>query len=233
MVHAFNHPPKMGRLVMKKKNDGFLLLSVIVLGGIALVFERIGLIPLAGVAVVIVGFSIFIHMTRRRKQQDACDQLALLVFRNQVPWEEEKKLNTKLAKKNFRVAALIRDLQILRDSIEIALTSKKRETAEGRFKDARLVFARIRKEHTRLIKSETFTEISSAVARLDEEFPTKLYLNLAQGHLDRAEKVKTEKSKGKYIKLARETLTEGINSGKCRVSELKAALKKVDPRSSS
>ncbi len=218
---------------MKRKNDGLLLFALLILGVIALGFKRIGLVPIAGLAVAVVGFSLFLRMTKRRKQQEACGQLALFVLRNQLPWQEEKKLCAKLAKKNFQVAALLRNLQILRESIEIALTSKNRETAESRLNVARQAFERVRKEQARLVKPEVFSEILSAITRLEKEFPTKLCLNLAQGHLDRAEKVKTEKSRGKYIKLAREALTEGINSGKCQLPELKAALKKLNSRSSS
>ncbi len=57
-------------------------------------------------------------------------------------------MNLKLAKSNFPGSALIRNLQIIRDSIEIALTSKKRDTAESRMNTLILIEPSPSKQHT-------------------------------------------------------------------------------------
>ncbi len=214
-------------ILMKAKKDSTLLFLVLILGGIAFLCEQTGQIPLAAAAVVIICLVLFSRMLQRKKQREARDQLARMIFRNQIPLEEEKKLNTKLAQKNPRFAALIRDLQILRDSLNIGITGKNQEKAEGRLNDVLSFFKRIQKQQSGLIGKEVLGEISSAVNKLEEEFPTKLCLNSAQNHLNKAGKVKTEEGKAKYVKLARKTLIDGINSGKCRKPELETALKKL------
>ena len=77
-------------LVMKKQ-DGYLLFLVIIFGGIALMFERSGQIPFAAAAVVIIGlFFVFSRLLQRKKQREARDQLARMVFRNQIAREGGK-----------------------------------------------------------------------------------------------------------------------------------------------
>ncbi len=102
-----------------------------------------------------------------------------------------------------------RALQIFDDSIHIALSSKKRDTAESRMNLAREQYARI-KELESLIPPEIMAKVEKAYTESEQNFIPSLHINIASGLMEKAEKLKTDKSKVKYGKQALETLDEGI-----------------------
>jgi len=60
--------------------------------------------------------------------------LALQTIRQATPFEAARAINARLAEEDPPKAILIRDLEIIRESIDIALASKKRDIAESRMR---------------------------------------------------------------------------------------------------
>jgi len=137
-------------------------------------------------------------------------------------------MNLKLARSNFPRSALIRNLQIIRDSIEIALTSKKKDTAQSRMDTLLERYEEIRAEQSGLVSMEVMNEISSVIQDTKYQFHTMLYLNTATGYMDKIEKLKTNKSKEKYLDQAIEALQEGLQIGLGNEADLGDYLKHVE-----
>jgi len=177
-----------------------------------------------------IGWSGIVYWNVRttRKDNEEFNKLVLYVLHNRLHPDEAKKLNYSLAKTNFPRSALIRRLQILRDSIEIALASKKRDTAESRMTEVRSSYEEIRQEHPHLVAPETLAEIDRVVGECEKEFSTVLYANIANAHIEKAEKLKTDKSKAKYAALAMEAIVEGLENPNCEKLRLEEMKKKIE-----
>lgn len=169
-------------------------------GGVIL----IGVISLVG----IIAWSVL----SGQQEEDGFNELVLYVLHNKLPPDEARKLNRDADKISFSHSALIRRLQILRDSIEISLTSKKRDTAESRMALVKSSHEEIKRDYSRLVTEETMAKIDNVVSECVQKFNTNFYTNSAQSHMEKAEKLKTEKSKIKYASLAMETILEGLDN---------------------
>jgi len=220
-----------------KKSEAEGIGILIVLGIIVYPFiwlhEKIGWIGIGAVAVLIISGGIYWHMLSAKKEKEEFNELVLYVLHNRIPPNEARKMNIQLAKSNFPRSALIRNLQILRDSIEIALSSKKRDTAISRMATVLERYDEITQEQAALVKPETMHEITKVVKETEKEFYTKLYQNVATAHLEKAEKLKTKKSKFKYLQMAKEALLEGLEDDRSRKDVLEQMLARVDKKAAS
>ncbi len=212
---------------MKKSNlVGFYYL--LVLAAIVYLFmffyKTIGIFGIVGICgLVIAGF---IYLSYRKVQEQAnFDKLALYVLQNRLVPEEAVRINKQLMKKNFPRATFIRNLQIIRDSIEIALSSKIRDTAESRMTLLNKCYQEILVKQTHLVSAPIFEEIQRTVQQAERDFHTRLYINVAYGYIEKVQKLKTAKSKLKNITQAIVTLNEGIATGLGDSHELKSVLK--------
>lgn len=213
----------------KKEAEGIgtLIVVAIVVYPFIWLYEQIGGIGLGVCAAALVGAWIWWHIHQSRADQQAFDELALYAVNSRMHPDEAKAINQRLQKSNFRRAALIRNLQIVRDSIEISLSSKKRDTAESR---AELVVERyqeIKREQASLVSEKVMAEIDRVVSGAQKDFHTKLYLNVANGYVEKARSLKTDKSKIKYLGLAEESLDEGIHVARGDIDRLRQALSDV------
>lgn len=163
-----------------------------------------------------------------RQEEDEFNELVLYVLHNKLPPNEARKLNRDAEKISFSHFALIRRLQILRDSIEISLTSKKRKTAESRMALVKSSYEEIKCDYSRLVTHETMAEIDDAVSECFQKFNTNFYTNGAKAHLEKAEKLKTKKSKIKYASLAMETILEGFDNPDSEKGVLEKMRKEVE-----
>ena len=141
--------------------------------------------------------------------------------------EEAKNVYSTLIKSDMRKADLIRKLQIIKDSIDISLSSKKRDVAESRYEKMRELSVEIEQNYKSLMDDNVFEEVSAIIKNADNEFHTVLYKNIATGHLEKAEKLKTDKGKQKYWNLARDVLNEGMGSPKSDKSVLADLLNQI------
>ena len=220
-----------------KKSEAEGIGILIVLGIIVYPFiwlhEKIGWIGIGALALLIVGGWIYWHMLSAKKEEEEFNELVLYVLHNRIPLNEARKMNIQLAKSNFPRSALIRNLQILRDSVEIALSSKKRDTAESRMATVLERYDEIAQEQAGLVKPETMSEITRVIKETEKEFYTRLYQNVATAHLEKVEELKTQKSKSKYLQLAKEVLLEGLEDNRSRKDVLEQILARVDKAAAS
>lgn len=209
-------------------NLGPLILIAIVVYPFVWLYEKIGWggsIALGGL--VLSGIAYWSVRTSR-KDKEEFNKLVLYVLHNRLHPDKARKLNYSLAKTNFPRSALIRRLQILRDSIEIALTSKKRDTAELRMAEVRSSYEEIKSKYANLVTPETLAEINRVVSECEKEFSTILYINIADAHIEKAAKLKTAKSKAKYAALAMEAIVEGLMNPNSENRRLEEMRKKIE-----
>lgn len=220
---------------MKKSNAGFVTLGITALiAGIIVypfiwIYKQVGWFGLIA-SVVILAIIVFrlLAASKARAQQEAEDEfndIVLYVFSNNIPTKEARTLNHKYA--GTEQSFLLQRLHILRDSIRISLTSKKRATAEDRYSLVLSTYAEIEHDYAHLVSAEAMAEITSQVESTTNRFYTKLCVNEAKAHLDKVEKLKTDKSKQKYLLLAQDTLQQGLSDSRCDQGELYQHMAKV------
>lgn len=210
----------------KKEAEGIGTLVVIgvIVYPFVWLYEQIGATGIVVCGIGILAAFICRHIYNGKQDQKAFEALVLYTLHNRMPPDEARRINRKLAKENFPRSALIRKLQIIRDSIEISLSSKKRATAESRAQSVAELHQEILHEYSSLISKGVLTEINDVCTQALLEFNTKLFLNIANGHVEKASSLKTDKSKIKYLGLAVEALEEGISLGRGDSATLKSAL---------
>jgi len=103
----------------------------------------------------------------------------------------------------------LRKQQILRESLQIALNSKKRDTADSRMDTARDIFEKLQEEHS--IPKAEWEPIRERFLRDQREFFTVKYINQAKGLLEHSSKLKTEKNRKKYVDMAKAIIDEGLS----------------------
>lgn len=213
----------------KKEAEG--IGALVVIGAIVYPFvwlyEQVGAVGLVVCAVGIVAIFVYWHIHNEKQDQKAFEELVLYTLHNRIPPDEARRINRKLAKENFPRSALIRNLQIIRDSIEISLSSKKRETAESRAQSVAELHQEILHEHASLVSEDVLADITAVCTEALSDFNTKLFLNIANGHIEKAGSLKTDKSKIKYLGLAAEALEEGISLGRGDSAALQSELANV------
>lgn len=206
----------------------FLILFLIACIFLGWLHEQIGWLGIVIIVAVICAAWFFSIKKRDQIDHQKFNELVLYILHNRISPDEMRNMNRSLMRSNFDRSALIRCLQIMRDSIEICLTSKKRDTAESRFHTMLEKYNDISRQHVQLVTPETFEEITRVVRKTEHDFHTKLYLNLASGFLEKAEKLKTQKSQMKYLNLAKDILREGIEAGKGNKENLNTALTEIE-----
>lgn len=200
------------------------IIGVVFLIGIAMIYKFLGNVGTAILAITGIAIWIWYSSKSKQKRQAAFDELVLLTISEKTPPQDARKVNAELAKIDFRKADLVRKLQIIKDSLDIALASKKPDTANSRMQLAEANFNQIQGYLGSIISPETSNQIKRIFREALSEFSTVRYLNLATAHITKAEKLKTEKSKQKYYEMAMQTLEEGMkdsDSDKDRLSAVK------------
>lgn len=199
---------------MRSKYIGYLILFVIFVFIFVFVwlYETLGAFLFWMLVLLIVIGVVYLWISSAKKRHLEFQNLILETIKRRMPVEEARNVYGTLIKSDMRKADLIRKLQIIRDSIEISLSSKKRNVAESRNEKMRELFAEIEQNYKSLMDDDVFKEVSTIIRNANNEFHTALYKNIATGHLEKAEKLKTEKGKQKYWNLAREVLKEGMKN---------------------
>lgn len=216
---------------MKKKEAegiGALILFGIVAYPFIWLYENIGWEGMGFIAISLIVIWVFWAFQSSKKANEEFNKLVIYTLHNRLPPNEARKINAMLLKSNLQQAQLIRNLQIFRDSVEIALSSKKRDTAESRMQLAQEKYSDIKNNQSNLVKSETMSEIISVMNDNEEKFHTNIYNNIALAHLEKADKLKTIKSKNKYLEQAKEILNEGLDNDKSCKNVLNETLSRVE-----
>lgn len=217
-------------IFMKKKEiKSFVALAFlcITVYPFVLIYQQIGIagfIILAGIAL---GFFLYNRSRSKKQESEVFSKFVIDVLFCRIPPLEIGKITGRLYKSNFPRGALVRNIQIIGESISIALKSKKREVAESRIESVLACFEDIKVNQTHLISYETFETIAKTVKEAIKEANTAIYINIASGHLNKIHKLKTIKSKNKYFELAKAILDEGLNNEQSDKTKIETLLNDV------
>lgn len=148
------------------------------------------------------------RMANERKEQ--YNKLVLHILHTPIQPQDAQKLYRSMAKASPVLASLLRDVQILRESMQIALASKKMDIAVSRRDLARETHQRIQGEGAALLTDETMEEISQALARFERALVPAYCANVANEFITKAEKLKTLKAKQKYAARAQLVIAKGL-----------------------
>lgn len=229
------------RTTRKAKAEAAIVLLLIGIGGIVTIVRAIMnasrddlvVVPL----MIIILISPYFLLKRgirwgRRKYADRAEEQAFLasakeadafgpVFARQ---EDAAAYFLYIAKSDFQLAERLRQQQIIRESLQIALSSKNPEVAEGRMNLAKEKYEAL--AEMRIPKDER-ERLDTAYIDSLLRYRTARYLNEDRGHLDKMRQVKTGASKQKYASLARAVLAKGLDDKKANRNELISMLKEV------
>jgi hypothetical protein len=156
--------------------------------------------------------------------------LALDTIRQATPIEAARAINARLASEDPQKATFIRALQIIRDSIDIALASKKRDVAESRMKSVVETWRIAEAECSGVVPEDVVHSVRDIVADAQRRFQTSLFANLARGFLDKATISKTAKAREVHLSQAKAAILEGIgmpNSDKAELGNLMLAIERA------
>lgn len=216
---------------MKKPQQnalGALVVLGVIIYPFVWLFEQLGPGGFALLACLLVAGLVYLIVRRAGKDNERFGDLVLSVLNNRLSPDEAKRINARLSRENFPRAALVREVEILRDSIDISLASKKRETAESRNVEVKTRLAAIKRDHAALIAPEILSEIERVVSQYEDRFNTLLYQSVASAYVEKAKTLKTAKSQAKYIGLAMETVAEGLRNPKSDKSVLQRMKHEID-----
>lgn len=158
--------------------------------------------------------------------QRSFDSIILHILKNQLSQEDYQKLFSAFEGDTF--SGLIRGLKQINESIYLATTSKKQDIAESRMAFAIDRSDDMKENYASLLTPFVVKEIDQYLIDAQERFNTQMYINVSNGHVEKADSLKTAKGKLKHLGLARDMLQTGIKSGKGNIIELENALNAVN-----
>ena len=200
-----------------KKSDAqgvfYLIIIGVIIAFFSWIYNTIGPVGIIFLGIAIVGG--LIYMSKQKKERYLQEYFADVQYflHTRIKPAEAKPFSKKYMKSDFNRWSLLRCLQIMRDSIDIALSSKKQDTAESRMDLAGKQYNEVLNKHKNLITPEIINEIEKVFKDAKTSFQTLLYINVANGHIEKSLKLKTDKSIIKYLSLALEIIEEGIKLG--------------------
>lgn len=154
-------------------------------------------------------------------------ELALRCLRVRLLPEEAKRINRELMRAAPDWGEMVRCFQIIADSLDIALKSKKPETAHARMEDALRLLEESRRKQGYLLTENDWRIAEEHVVSARQKFETAWRVNSVTALLEKAATLKTEKAKTKYIAEARAILEEGLGRTDADTACLQALLSKV------
>jgi len=207
-----------------KKGDAqglfYLFILAMIVAFFSWLYNTIGPIGIFFLAILIVGGLIYMSKQKKERYLKEYYDDVLYFLHTRLKPAETKPFSKKYMKSDFNKWSLLRCLQTMRDSIDIALSSKKQDTAESRMELAGKQFKEVLSKHKNLITPEILQEIEKVYKDAVTRFKTSLYINVANGHIEKSQNLKTDKSKIKYLNLALEIIVEGIELGRGSVDKL-------------
>lgn len=185
-------------------------------------------------ALVIIGiiiFVIFVGGSSKSNYDTQYEELLLYCLYNKAAPDIARQI-----KKNHRIwghdkSAVLGRLQIMRDSLEIANRSKKPDVADNRLqlaKESINMIIDMRSRNEELVPPETMNKIIAYYNERVISYSTDRYINEAEGYIQKAMTLKTEKSKEKYLQLAQQTLEKGLKDSDAESTLIKLKLEELE-----
>lgn len=164
--------------------------------------------------------------------QEAFDALLLHTLRTRLTQEEVLRLSEPLHRQYPMHCMVFTGVKSIRESIDMALGSKNRETAESRMTYAAELVERIINEEVPLIAVSPYVldEIRTTLKDTQEKFKTVVHINASRGHVEKALSLKTDKAKRKHFGFAVEEIAKGLATGRGDAVALASALASVEER---
>ncbi|MCU7123645.1 hypothetical protein J3T26_23525 [Salmonella enterica] len=137
-------------------------------------------------------------------------QEALRVLEYGMSPDEAKRVNRELAKISTGWAGLFRNFQIISDSIRIAMTSNKPDTAHSRMNLALEKMRESQLIHSFLMQKEDWDRATNHVSYKRKLFETAWRENSVNALFNKVKTLKTEQSRQKYLAEINTILEEGM-----------------------
>ncbi|MCU8411309.1 hypothetical protein M2G44_12105 [Vibrio vulnificus] len=198
---------------MKKSESSAVAMLVILAIAIApfvWVYNRWGWIGL--ILSVILSLASIIWLIERlskpsKEKLDLIEHYFYQLFEGSYTFDDKKGIQNSLSTKYKTAFGLAMQID---DSIRLSLNSKTRGVAEERYKNIDLFYEKFL-EHKGLFSDDLLEFITFQVNDAKHLFINRLFTNLATKHYEKAQNLKTVKSKLKYAQLALEALEEGLS----------------------
>lgn len=159
---------------------GYLIVIGIIFIFFKWLYDTIGLIGIILIAILSIISLMYISKRRKiRYNEDFYKAIRLFLYNRVMP-DETKTFSRKYMKTDFERWSLLRSLQIMHESIEIAMSSKKRETAESRMNLAQEKYYSIKSDYKDILPLDIINEMSQVNEAAINEFNSVLYKNAAK-----------------------------------------------------
>lgn len=204
------------------KSESKLILAVILAYPFVWLYQQIGI---GGYAIIIFGIGGLWVVSKQLKKSRVNSDFeadALRALLNRLDPDTARAMNQKHQKTSFRHMQLLRRIQILSDSIHLALNSGKRDTAESRMLLATENYQEAMSFRD-IMSNRLKSEIDQAYRDACTLFPEAMRFNVARSLLVKADTLKTPKARSRYIQEAISIIEEGLSgeaSGSTRLDSL-------------
>lgn len=182
-----------------------------------------------GVGIYLLGrFFRFLHYRfKYKKQAKAIKYLMLAMLRREIAPDRI----TSVIKSSYRsfpeLISLLRSLQIITESLGIALNSANPKTAKSRMELVDKTYARIREDDSHLLSSDEWQQIDTIIQEAKSKFEILYRVNAARRLLEKAEGLKREASKQRYYQEAVGLIRECLVMDGVDREELQLVLQKI------
>lgn len=170
----------------------------------------------------------FLHYRfKYKKQAKAIKSLMLAMLRREIPLDQATSV-IKHAYRSFpELMELLRSLQIITESIDIALSSANPKTAKSRMELVEKTYARVRQDDGHLLAPDEWQQIDAIVQGARSRFEIQYRINAARRLLEKAEGLKREASKQKYHQEAADLIRECLAMDGADNNDLQLVLQKI------
>lgn len=175
------------------------------------------------VLVVVLGLAVQAVLATQQDAQELIRRMA----RERLHPGEARKLNLRLMRSDHRLAEVVRFVQIMRDSVDIAANSKKREIVESRLGGVVSRRNEIRNNYRGVCDEETERLLDWLAGDEVRRAWTAYFLSAARQARDKAVSLKTEKSRIKYEEAARSILDEAMAHPMTNKGQIEALMKNI------
>jgi hypothetical protein len=213
---------------MGRKHSDLSLFWLILFGIVAapfiFLYNFLGPVGSLLVLLLILVGSIYFVRRHKIKGELSFQQLLLETITTRSSPDKAKADIFPLMRSHPQKAQLLRNFQIIRDSIDISLSSKKRDIAESRMGSVRKLWLEVEDTYSYLLSEYVEKSASTIVNEALFRYQTVFYVNQAQAFIDKISVLKTDKAKAKYREMALQVIQEGLANPESNKADLEALL---------
>lgn len=210
-------------------------LGTVVVGGLVFyaaiwLYQQFGWIAVAGLVGAFAAACAGKLILSRRRQAESFDKLVRYLLVKRMSSQQAAQLNAAMSQNSPARVALIGKVRELHDQMETALASKQRATAQESMQSVRDLHTEIQQDYAKLLSAQLMTEMADVIRKHEQVFNSRLDANVAEGLLEKADRVEDAQTSMQYAALALKTIDEGLENPKSEKQALQAMRKKVEKR---